>query len=388
MVIVGAGQAGAWVARTLRSEGYEGAITLIGEEHAAPYSRPPLSKEILAGADPDAVQGLFLLDAAFARDNAIDLRLGLRGVVIERSARRLLLENGDALPYDTLFIATGSRARLPPWLPEGPGGRVHVLRTLDDALRLRAQLVGGRRLIVVGGGWIGLEAAAAARGLGLEAIVLEAAPRLCARSVPEAVSAYLLDIHRQAGVEVRLGAMVAAMDPHGVTAILNDASEVTGDLCLVGIGNIPNVELALDAGLDVGNGIVVDAYGRASDPHIFAVGDVANLPCALCRTFVRRESWANAQNQAIAAAKAALGQDAPYRDLPWLWSDQYGRNIQIVGAPERGARHLYRAPGAWLSLDDAGVIGAVAIDSPRDLRAVRKALSGGPPIDLGAWAPV
>jgi 3-phenylpropionate/trans-cinnamate dioxygenase ferredoxin reductase subunit len=343
-----------------------------------------LSKEILAGVD--TVQGFVLLDEAFARNNAIDLRLNRRGAAIDRPAKRLILEGGDALAYDILFIATGSRARLPAWLSDGPGGRVHVLRTLDDALRLRADLVAGRRLIVVGGGWIGLEAAAAARGLGLEVTVLEAAPRLCARSVPEPVSAYLMDLHQGAGVDLRLGAVVTALDPVGVTVALDDASAVTGDLCLVCIGNIPNVELALKAGLDVRNGVVVDVYGRTSDPHIFAAGDVANLPCALCRTAVRRESWANAQNQAIAAAKAALGQDAPYRDLPWLWSDQYGRNIQIIGAPERGARHMQRGPSAWLSLDDAGVIGAVAIDSPRDLRAVRKALSGGPPIDLEAWA--
>lgn len=390
--IVGAGQAGAWIARTLRGEGFDGRIVLIGDERHAPYSRPPLSKVILAGADdtPD----LHLLPQTVQASAQIEFWPGEAVARIDRAARRLVCAQGRELTYDTLFLTTGSRAVRPGWMAKASSGRIHILRTLDDALNLRAQLVAGRRLIIVGGGWIGLEVAATARALGLEVTVVERDQRLCARSVPPVVSDWLHGLHLRQGVSLVFGAVAAACEESDdqVALSLEDGRMLRGDLCLVGVGNTPNTELAVAAGLDVQNGVVVDDQGRTRDPHIFAAGDVTSLPCPLAGGPQRRESWANAQNQAIAVAKAALGGGEPYRDLPWLWSDQYDCNIQILGLPERGARWIARGrpdqgAGSWLAIDAEGrAVGAISVNSPRDLRLVRKALSGGPPLDLGSWS--
>ena len=381
-VIIGAGQAGGWVAKTLRAEGFSGRIVLIGEEAHFPYERPPLSKSALATGTFQP--GETVLDEAAADAANIEVRRGAAATAIDRERQRVTCDDGTAIAYERLFLTMGSAPRRPGWLAEERRARIHLLRTRDDAMRLRAELAGARRLLIVGGGWIGLETAATARKLGLEVTVYEAAERVCARSLPAPVSAWLADLHAAHGVRIVTDAAVEAVeeDDKGVRLLLAGGGRACGDLLLVGTGNVPNAGLAEAAGLSVDNGIVVDSAGRTSDPRILAAGDVTSQPCALTRGQVRRESWANAQNQAIVAARAALGQDARHDEAPWLWSDQYDANIQILGMPERAERLLAHAamrPGAlcWLAVDRAGaVIGAVSVNAPRELRAARKLLGG------------
>ncbi|WP_165937597.1 NAD(P)/FAD-dependent oxidoreductase [Antarcticimicrobium sediminis] len=378
VVIVGAGQAGAWVARTLRDEGFTGEVTLIGAEAYHPYERPPLSKDVLKGADA-ATTGA-LLTAGQAQALGITCLLSQTVTAIDRAMRQVTCVSGQTLPYDVLFLTTGSRPRPLPW-PEGEGAeRLHGLRTRDDALRLRSALDGAQSLAVIGGGLIGLEVAATARQSGLEVTVIEAGPRLCARSLPPVASDWLADLHRQNGVSLRMGETVAGVqsDGLGVTLTLGDGATLRVDQVLVGIGILPETGLAQSAGLTLNDGIVVDAEGRTSDPAIFAAGDATRQPCPMGAAPLRQETWANAQAQGIGAARAALGLAPTRVKLPWFWSDQYAANIQVLGRPDLAATCIEQtAPTAdtasWRMLDAAGtLVGAVAVNAPRALRDVRK----------------
>jgi 3-phenylpropionate/trans-cinnamate dioxygenase ferredoxin reductase subunit len=388
-VIVGGGQAGAWVARTLRAEGFAGRVVLIGDEAHWPYERPPLSKAVLKGAaTPDSAT---LLTSEQAEQAPIECWLAERVETIDRAARLLTCAGGRTLAYDKLFLTTGSRART---LPVADHPRIHVLRTLDDAARLRAAFAMAGHLLVLGGGWIGLEVAATARGLGLAVTVVEAAPRVCARSLPPVASAYLERLHQAHGVTLMLGHAVSGLAPgaDSVVAELADGRRIVADHALVGIGVVPETRLAAAAGLAVDDGIVVDDTGRTSDPHIYAAGDATRHPSAFAGGMLRLESWANAQNQAIVAAKAALGQPARYAETPWFWSDQYNVNLQILGLPASGARAIPRGTpeagnGAWLVLDaDDKAAGVIAVNAPRDLRGVRKMMGEGLTPDPASWA--
>jgi len=386
-VIIGAGQAGAWVARTLRAEGFAGRIVLIGAEPHAPYERPPLSKAVLKGEA--AADAATLLSPEAARAAAIECWPGVEVAAIDCAARAIRTVDGRALAYDKLFLTTGSRVRQWPGAAASP--RLHTLRGRDDAARLRAALRG--HLLVLGGGWIGLEVAATARALGVAVTLIEAAPRLCARSLPAVASAFLARLHERNGVALRLGQSVQALaaHDHAVTAELADGSTITADHALVAIGVVPNVELAQDCGLAVENGILVDHTGRTSDPDIYAAGDVTRHPNRFAGGPVRLESWANAQNQAIVAARAALGLAARYDEIPWFWSDQYGVNLQILGLPAAAARcHPRGAPdegrGSWLALqEDGSPAGAIAVNAARDLRPLRRLFEDGSAPDIAAW---
>lgn len=376
-VIVGGGQAAGWIARTLRAEGFTGSVTIVGDEAHCPYERPPLSKGVLKGEA--SLESMTMLGA----DDAVrlDIVLACNTCVtrIDRATGHVICANGETLAYDRLFLATGSRPRTFPTLAPTQSGRLHVLRSQDDAIRLRRNLVAGNHLVVVGGGWIGLEVAATARHLGLQVTVIEANPYLCARSLAPMVSDYLLERHRAAGVVAHLETQVEAIDASGdgVTVVLADGSVILADEVLLCLGARPNDELAREAGLAVNDGILVDRIGRTSDPAIFAAGDVARFPSA--GHMVRGESWANAQHQGIAAAKSALGGACDYAILPWFWSDQYDMNIQIVGAPER-AVHIEQVaasdpsrngPG-WIARDADGLmIGAVAVNNAKFIRRIR-----------------
>ncbi len=386
-VIIGGGQAGAWVARTLRAEGFAGRLILIGAEPHAPYERPPLSKAVLKGEA--ASDSATLLSPPEAQAAAIEFWPSVEVAAIDRAARTIRTADGRSLAYEKLFLTTGSRVRHWPGISASP--RLHTLRGLDDAARLRAALHG--HLLVLGGGWIGLEVAATARALGVAVTLIEAAPRLCARSLPAVASAFLARLHESHGVALRLGKSVQALAAHAdqVTAELADGSTITADHALVAIGVLPNVELAQDCGLAVENGILVDHTGLTSDPHIYAAGDVTRHPNSFAGGPVRLESWANAQNQAIVAARAALGLAARYDEIPWFWSDQYGVNLQILGLPAAAARcHPRGAPdearGSWLALhEDGRPAGAIAVNAARDLRPLRRLFDDRIAPDIAAW---
>ncbi|MCD0502581.1 NAD(P)/FAD-dependent oxidoreductase [Bordetella petrii] len=342
-VIVGAGQAGAWVARTLRQHAPEAQIVLVGQEPHPPYERPPLSKGVMSGAQSEPP---CLLPVQQAGELGIRLELGTRAVAIDRARRQVLLEQGPPLAYDTLVLATGGAARQPN-IPGGSLPGVHTLRSLDDAVRLRGALQPGRRLLVVGGGWIGLEVAATARLLGLQVCLIEGGSRLCARSVPADISNFLLDLHRRHGVDVQLKGAVIAIEPaadDGALRVRTHRGVELADVVVFGIGLKPNTELAVACGLQVENGIVVDARGQTSDPAIYAVGDVANQPCGWpgAQLRLRLESWANAQGQGIAVGAALAGKPAVPQDLPWFWSDQYDVNLQVLGIPSEAGLRVVR----------------------------------------------
>ncbi len=375
IAIVGAGQAGGWAAKTLRTEGYGGRIALIGAERHPSHERPPLSKAVLAGAAPPESTHLFKPDEHAALD--LDFRAGVRATRIDRAAKRVLLAGAESVPYDRLILTTGGTARRLP-IPGGDSPRVFYLRTIEDSLAIRATLGPGKRLIVIGGGWIGLEVAATARKQGTAVVVVEALDRLCARSVPPAIAAFLRARHGREGVEFRLGVGVKAIEDRGALKVhLADGSTLEGDAVVAGIGLEPDVALARDASLAVDNGVVVDEQCRTSDPDIFAAGDCTNTPLPCLGRRVRIESWANAQNQAIVAAKAALGRDARYDELPWFWSDQYDVNLQILGLPARWPEPVVRGDPAGTSfscfyLEGDRIAAIVAVNAPRDLRAAKK----------------
>lgn len=387
---MGAGQAGAWVAKTLRAEGFAGPVLMIGEEAHWPYERPPLSKAVLRGdAHADSAT---LLDEAEAARLGIEAWRGDRVVAVDRDARTVQCRSGRVATYDKLFLTMGGQARTLPGVPVGP--RVHVLRTRDDAVRIGAAFGSASRVLVLGGGWIGLEVAASARSMGVDVVVVEGGARLCARALPPAVSEYLRGLHVAHGVDVSLGQGVVTLraDADAVEATLADGRVLRADHAVVGIGMAPDASLAEACGLAVADGVLVDASGRTSDLDIFAAGDVARHDNVFAGRSMRLESWANAQNQAVVAARAALGHDALYHEIPWFWSDQYATNLQIVGCPESSAATVLRGDPAsgtacWLATDAAGrTVGGVAVNAPRDLRAIRKALQAGASLDPVDWA--
>ena len=374
-VIVGAGQAGRWLALTLREHGFAGSIVWFGDEAHVPYERPPLSKAVLK--EDQGFERLVLLPEPKWSELAIDWRPGQQVVAIDRAARTVRSASGESVPYDALFLANGGRART---LPVYPHPRVLTLRTYEDAIELKRAIGAARHVLVLGGGWIGLEVAASARMLERDVTVIEAAPRLCMRTVPACISAHLLETHTARGVKVMLGDAVREVLPgdDGVKLLLASGAEIKGDLLVVGIGLIAADQLAAAAGLAVGNGVLTDACGRTADAAIFAVGDVANAARAN-GTRLRIESWENAQRGAVAAAKAALGidHDTEADGPPWFWSDQYDDNLQLLGLPDDSMRVIERQVPAKRSrlfffCDGPRVRAVAAVNAGRDMRVVRR----------------
>lgn len=331
VVIIGAGHAGGTAAALLRQYGFAGPITMIGEEPIAPYQRPPLSKAWLKG-EADA-ESLMLKPESYYAEHAIDLRLGQRATQIERATKTVRLEGSESLTYDVLILATGARARRLS-IPGVDLDGVQALRSAADAEHLKARLGPGKRLAVIGGGYIGLEAAASARALGAEAVVIELQSRVLARVACEPLSLFFQDYHRARGVVFELNAGVAAFegDAGRVAGVrLSDGRLIAADIALVGVGATPNDELARDAGLDCADGVVVDDQARTSDPSVFAIGDVSHRPLTLYDRMFRLESVANALEQARQAASAIAGRPGPPHEVTWNWSDQYDLKLQIAG---------------------------------------------------------
>lgn len=391
VVVVGAGQAGLNVARALRAERFDGEIVLIGEEPHPPYERPPLSKAVLAGAAaPDSV--LLIKPEGFT-GLELDFRPATQALAIDRDVRSLALGSGERLRYDRLVLATGGAARKPA-IPgiDLPG--VFGLRSLDDSLAIRAELSDGKRLAVLGGGWIGLEVAATARRRGREVTVFEVAQRLCARVAPPLLSSYLEVLHRSNGVALKLGESVAEIlaEGDGLALTLTSGESLAVDCLVYGIGLVANDEIARAAGLECDGGILTDAEGRTADPAIFACGDVAVFAHpALDGRRRRLESWGNAQHQPAATAKALLGLEVRYEEIPWFWSDQYETNIQLLGLPDpasepvlRGRIEEGRFSLFWLT-DDA-ISAAVAVNAARDIQVAKRLMQRRKTVEAAALA--
>ena len=331
IVVIGGGQAGAQAVQSLRQFGYEGAITLVGDEAALPYQRPPLSKAYMKGEL--AEDRLYFKPAAWYEDNKVETLLSQRVKKIDRANRQVLLQHGGHLDYDAVIIATGSRPR--PLPVEGADlENVFELRGLSDVEHIQPKMISGQKLVIVGAGYIGLEAAAVARQLGLEVTVLEMEQRALARVTSPVISSFYEALHMEHGVDVRCGARLGSLkgkDGKLTHAVLASGEEIEADMVLAGIGIIPNVELAEDAGLPCKNGIIVAEDARTSDPRIFAAGDCTGRPRAHYARTGRLESVHNAIEQGKLAAAAIMGKPRPALDCPWFWSDQYNIKLQIAG---------------------------------------------------------
>ncbi|MFV3126772.1 NAD(P)/FAD-dependent oxidoreductase [Niveispirillum sp. KHB5.9] len=332
VVVAGAGQAAAQLAQSLRQGGYAGPIVMIGDEPLPPYERPPLSKDYLAGKR-DAAR-LLLRKPEFWAERQVEMRLGRRVIAVDTTERTVMLGGGETIAYGRLVWAAGGRPRR----LSCPGAElegVHHIRAVADIDRLKAHLAQpGRRVVIIGGGYIGLEAAAVLRCLGHGVTLLEMQERLLARVTSPILSDFFLNLHRDNGVDVRLATGVAELVGEGgrVTGVALSTGEIlSADLVIVGIGIIPNVEPLMDAGLACPNGVRVDAFCRTADPDILAVGDCALHPNIHAGAEIRLESVQNAIDQAKTAAAAILGTPQPYHALPWFWSHQYGVKMQTAG---------------------------------------------------------
>lgn len=389
MVIVGAGEAGAHAATALREEGWDGPVTLIGVEVHPPYERPPLSKAaLLAEEEPTPTT---VLDHDRAAALGIELVLGTEVTAIDRAARAVALADSRTVPYSRLLLATGARPRR---LALPGHEQVLYLRRFDDALALRPLLRPGARLAIIGGGFIGLELAAAAAARGCAVTLVEAQPRILMRGVPAEIAAVIADRHRAAGIDLRTGIGIDRIEPNAV--VLADGSRIAADAVIAGIGAVPETALAEAAGLPVDNGIAVDATLATADPAIFAAGD-----CAACAhplyagRRIRLEAWRNAQDQGALAARNMLGRGEAIAAVPWFWSDQYELTLQIAGLADEGRATVVRdlgdgaqllfhlaADGRLIAASGVGPLGKIA----REIRLAEMLIAQRAVPDPGALA--
>ena len=372
-VIIGAGQAGAQVAFSLRQWGYDGDIVLVGDEPFAPYERPPLSKEFLKG-ELAAERLCFKTDAWYS-ENGVDLKLATSARAVDRERRTVSVGDGSSIGYDHLVLASGSRPRALPIAGASLSG-VFELRTIDDARRIGAMLKAGAHAVVVGAGYIGLEVAAVARTRGLEVTVLEAMPRVLARVAGTAVSGFFESEHRARGVDVRCGARLATFEGRKRLegAVLADGTRIAADIAVIGVGIEPRDDLARACGIECNDGIVVDRDARTSDPAVFAVGDCARRPLVHYGRSGRLESVHNAIEQGKLAAAAILGRPRPAEDVPWFWSDQYDLKLQIAGLSEGHDQVVVRGKlsdrrFAAFYMKEGRLIATDAVNSPMEFMA-------------------
>ncbi|RWB78412.1 MAG: ferredoxin reductase [Mesorhizobium sp.] len=348
MVIIGAGECGGRAALALRDLGYDGPVTLIGDEPHLPYERPPLSKDAMTGEAP-SIKAI-ASDALFAERSIRHIH-SVRAVAIDRAAHIVQLSDGSSLTYDKLLLATGSVPRQLP-MP-GLGPCCVYLRTFNDALAIRAHLSAGNRVAVIGGGFIGLELAASACKLGATVTVIEAQPRILMRGVPAEIAEIIHKAHEAEGVAIHTGQGLAAIADDGkeVAITLAGGQRIVADLVVIGIGAVAVTALAAEAGLAIDNGIAVDEHLRTADPDIFAAGDCCSFPLAIYGgRRVRLEAWRNAQEQGALAARNMLGAGEAHAAVPWFWSDQYGLTLQIAGLSDEGKSIVRR------DLDDGAFI--------------------------------
>jgi len=390
IAIVGAGQAGYWAAHTLRKQGYGGRIVLVGNEPHPPYERPPLSKQVLKGeAEPPSA---WLATPEKLAELKAEFLPGRTAIVLDRQGRQVELQDGTRIGYDRLLLTTGARPRRLN-LPGESGAPVFYLRDISDSLALRERLAAGRRVIVIGGGLIGLEVAAAAMARGCAVTVIEAADRLMARVVGPEISAHFARLHRGRGTEILTGRIPERIEAsrRGCRVNCRDGSSYDGNLAVIGCGVIPNAELAAAAGLKVENGVWVDEFCRTEDPYIWAAGDVTSHVNPVLGRRIRLETWQNAQNQAIAAARNMCGDPQPYAEIPWGWSDQLGVNLQLLGAPLSFDHAVTRGDAdsgsfTLFYLDGDKIAGVNAVNTAKDIAVARRLMAGGRTVDPKALA--
>ncbi|HNP15642.1 MAG TPA: FAD-dependent oxidoreductase [Terrimesophilobacter sp.] len=344
-IIVGGGLAGVSAAEELRKQGFDGTIQIIGKEPHAPYIRPPLSKGYLNGSD--GLDAVFVHPESWYAENNIELLTNTTVYGVNARDHEVTLDGGKPIHYDKLLLATGSSPRLLT-IDGAELGGVHYLRTLDDSKELHKELAGGgRKLVLIGSGWIGMEVGATARTLGNDVTILEQVPVPLANAIGDELGMMFHDLHKEHGVDMRTSVVVdKIVGSHGKVAgvQLKDGELIPADLVLIGVGAVPNVALADDAGLVTENGIVVDQAMQSSDPDIFAAGDVANAFHPLANMRLRSEHWANALNEGPAAARGMLGQNESFEDIPYFYTDQYdvGMEYSGYGPMTRGAKIVYR----------------------------------------------
>jgi len=370
IAIVGAGHAAGQAVATLKQKKFDGHIILIGDEPYLPYQRPPLSKKFLAGEMP--AERLYVKPAAFYEDPQIDLRLNTRVDSIDRSARRLTTANNDEIAYDKLILALGSRVRKVAVEGSELDG-IHYLRSIADVDDIRAAVSTGSRVVIVGAGYIGLEVAAVCRQLGLDVTVIEMADRVMSRVVSPQVSNFYQQTHESRGVKLLLSTGLSSFHGDGkVESVLtSDGQALAADFVVVGVGILPNAELAESAGLEVNDGIVVNDQCETSDPDIYAVGDCTSHPNAIYDRRLRLESVHNALEQAKTAASNICGIETHYSQVPWFWSDQYDLKLQIAGLSQGYDEAILRgdpdgASFSCLYLQDGILIAVDAINAPKD----------------------
>lgn len=372
MVLVGGGQASAVAARTLRRRGYDGRIVLVCEEDHRPYQRPPLSKEYLAAGDDSSLE---LLPVEWTDAHDVEVRTGTRALKISAADGSVLLDDGSSIAATAVLLATGARARR---LPGVEGDGVHYLRSRDDADAVRNALTPGARVVLVGGGFIGAEVASSARERGASVVMLEAGKVPLAQAIGERLGAACVRLATAAGVDVRVGAAVNGVRREsGALVVGTTSGDVEGDVVVVGIGAIPNVEIAVDSGIGVDGGILADEFCRTTLPGVFAAGDVARHFHPGVGGSLRVEHFDNASRQAVVAARNMLGETISYDDPHWFWSDQFGHNLQHVGHPSLTDRMVVRgdlADDGWTAffVREGRVTGAFALDRGEDVAVARE----------------
>ena len=382
IVIIGAGHAAGQAAASLRQAKFEGPITIIGDETHVPYQRPPLSKQYLAGTQ--LADKVYLRAEKFYADKDIQLMLDTRATQIDPSTKTINLDNGETIAYEKLLISTGSRPRKLSIEGSDLSG-IHYLRTMDDVDGIRADVKPGANLVIVGGGYIGLEVAAVGIELGMNVHVLEMEERILQRVTTTEMSAYYHKLHTDRGVHIHTRTGVTGFAGNGsVKKVLCGDESFDADIVIVGIGIIPNIEIAEEAGIHCDNGIVVDDHCRTSDPDIYAAGDCTNHPNPLMNKRLRLESVPNAMDQARVSTANMLGDDKVYAAIPWFWSDQYELKLQMVGFSADGDSQVLRGDMdthqfAIFYLKDGKVVAADAVNSPKEFMLCKQLI--GKPAD-------
>ena len=376
IVIVGGGHAAGQAAATIRQEGFEGELVLIGAETHIPYQRPPLSKQYLAGEQP--LDKLWLRPEKFYVDRTIDVRTGITVENIDRDGQFVACSDGSLVPYDRLLLATGSRP-LRPNLPGIDLNGVHTLRTITDVDKIRTGMESATHLVIVGGGYIGLEVASVAVTANMQVTILEMEDRILQRVTHPFMSAFYHKLHSGKGVDIRTKTRASEFvgDGRVQEVLCGDGTTVDADLVIVGVGVVPNSEVASDAGLLCDNGIMVDERCVTSDPSIFAAGDCTNHPNALLDRRLRLESVPNAMEQSRIAAGNLIGGDKQYASIPWFWSDQYDLKLQMVGFSSDGDESITRGEPeshefAMFHFDRGKVVAAETVNSPREFMVAKQ----------------